>query len=91
MANVNKVYEDLQVLQAISNVINENASPMMGMGVDNEIVSPHVETIRTNIKDACKTLIQGLTTEQVNKLDINQVVRMFGEDYKKEIVKLISK
>lgn len=91
MANVNKVYEDLQVLQAISNVMNENASPMMGMGVDNEIVSPHIDTIRTEIKKACKTLVQGLTEEQVNKIDIGQLVKMFGEDYKKDIVKLISK
>lgn len=90
---MNKIYEDLQTLQNIYKIKSgiESMGPMSNNNVEDKSVKDELDSIRSQIKTSCKKLLKDLNDEDIAKIDVCQLTKMFGDDRKKEIITILVK
>lgn len=81
---------DIYVMQTIANAIEGTSGPSPSQSKRKEITD-EIAIIQATIKQSCRRMLNAMTTEEINRLDLSQITKMFGDDKKKEIVDLLKK
>jgi predicted transcriptional regulator len=82
-----RIYEDINTMNSIVRAMETTQT--MGTVVSRSDVLTEVDLVRTRIKNSCKRLMDLMTDEEMTRLDVAPVIKMFGENIKPDIVKLL--
>lgn len=85
-----RIYEDLNTMSTIVQALEPTQT--MGNNVSRSDIQEEVDLIRTSIKTSCKKMLDSMTDDEAAKIrDLTPVIKMFGENLKPDIVKLLRK
>ena len=82
-----RIYEDINTMNSIARAMENNQT--MGTAVSRTDIQAEVELVRTRIRNSCKRLMDLMTDEEMSRLDVAPVIKMFGDNVKPDIVKLL--
>jgi hypothetical protein len=88
-----RIYEDLNTMISIARAMEPNQATMgIGNAVSRTEIQAEVDLVRTRIKNSCKRMLDLMTDEEAARItDFAPVIKMFGENLKPDIVKLLRK